>query len=268
MCNYLECMGRKMLSCNIGDVFGCFEVIELPVVKGEHSYVKVRCTKCQKIQELALSEIKNRPKQNCQYCRGMRHQLYDIPKQGEVFANWEVLGDVKKENRFIYIKCRCLICEHEQYVRKDQLIVTHKKCDNCKYKAAKEKSIRQLKIKERRRNQPFLTVFNHVCAEAAKRSIPVTITPQYIEQIYNQQNKCCAITGDLLPDIRKASVDRIDSSKPYEIDNIQIVTKQANLSKHVMTMEQLYEFCKKVIKHANQKPSTPLTKSEGSETNS
>lgn len=49
--------------------------------------------------------------------------------------------------------------------------------------------------------------------------------------------------------------------------NVQWVTYQANLSKHVMTMEQLYEFCRKVLNHANQQPSQPLTKLEGSETN-
>lgn len=35
-----------------------------------------------------------------------------------------------------------------------------------------------------------------------------------------------------------------------------------------MTMEQLYEFCNKVINHANQQPSASLTTCEGSETNS
>ena len=32
-------------------------------------------------------------------------------------------------------------------------------------------------------------------------------------------------------------------------------------------MEQLYDVCRKVLNHANQQPSTPLTKCEGSETN-
>ena len=63
------------------------------------------------------------------------------------------------------------------------------------------------------------------------------------------------------------SLDRIDSSKGYIEGNVQWVTYQANLNKHVMTMEQLYEFCRKVLNHANQQPSQPLTKLEGSETN-
>lgn len=67
--------------------------------------------------------------------------------------------------------------------------------------------------------------------------------------------------------IEEASLDRIDSSKGYIEGNVQWVTYQANLSKHVMTMKQLYEFCRKVLNHANQQPNQPLKKLEGSETN-
>lgn len=34
-----------------------------------------------------------------------------------------------------------------------------------------------------------------------------------------------------------------------------------------MTMEELYNFCRKVLNHANQQPSQGLTTLEGSETN-
>lgn len=147
-------------------------------------------------------------------------------------------------------------------------MLTSKKCEGCKYRADVEKSKHKQHVSNRKMNRPYLTLFNHVCREAAIRSILVTITPEYLEELFEKQHHCCAITGDYLPDIRKASVDRIDSSKPYEKDNVQIVTKQANISKHVMTMEQLYEFCRKVLNHANQQPSQPLIKLEGSETNS
>lgn len=51
------------------------------------------------------------------------------------------------------------------------------------------------------------------------------------------------------------------------LDNIQIVTKEINLAKHVLSQEDFINMCKKVVNHANQQPSTPLTKCEGSETN-
>lgn len=34
-----------------------------------------------------------------------------------------------------------------------------------------------------------------------------------------------------------------------------------------MSMNELYEFCQKVLNHANQQPSSKLTDGEGSETN-
>ena len=261
-------MGRKILSCNIGDIFGCFKVLSNPYILGEHSFVHVKCIYCGEEQDLTLSEIKNRLKQRCQYCRGEMRKTRPDPIQGEVYKNWKVLdGKVRSKGFWLY-KCECTICHHVQYIRKDQLFNKVKRCENCKYKAYEEQHRARVLKENIKRNQPYLTMFNHVCREAALRGILVTISPEYIEYIHNKQNKCCAITGDPIPDIRKASIDRIDSKKPYEEGNIQIVTKQANLSKHIMSMNELYEFCKKVLNHANQQPSTPLTKCEGSETNS
>lgn len=60
----------------------------------------------------------------------------------------------------------------------------------------------------------------------------------------------------------------IDSTKGYIEGNVQWVTTQANRCKHILSMSELYEFAQKVLNHANQQPSTPLTKCEGSETNS
>jgi hypothetical protein len=67
--------------------------------------------------------------------------------------------------------------------------------------------------------------------------------------------------------IEEASLDRIDSQGSYSEGNVQGVTYRANVSKHTMSMNELYEFCKKVLNYANQQPSQPLTKLEGSETN-
>lgn len=47
-----------------------------------------------------------------------------------------------------------------------------------------------------------------------------------------------------------------------------VTTKyQANVSKHIMSMNELYNFCTKVLNHANQQGSQPLKKLEPSETN-
>ena len=63
------------------------------------------------------------------------------------------------------------------------------------------------------------------------------------------------------------SIDRIDSSIGYIRTNVQIVTKQVNVCKHILTNDQFKEMCLQVVKYANQQPSTSLTTCEGSETN-
>lgn len=124
-----------MLTCEIGDIFGCFEVISEPKIIGEHSYVKVKCTCCENEQELAISEIKNRPKQHCKFCRGESKRKYPDPQIGEIYNNWEVIENLGKINRFLFYNCKCTICGEIIKIRKDQLIKSPKQCPGCKTKA-------------------------------------------------------------------------------------------------------------------------------------
>jgi hypothetical protein len=72
-------------------------------------------------------------------------------------------------------------------------------------------------------------------------------------EIWNSQNGKCRFTGvDLvLPHEEKykstshnykASIDRIDSSNPYTIDNIQFVSYSVNNLKHTMNESEVIEF--------------------------
>ena len=112
-----------------------------------------------------------------------------------------------------------------------------------------------------------LTEHTRLRRSAEKRGYTFEVSIEYLWNLFQEQKQICAITGDYIPNIKEASLDRIDSSKGYIEGNVQWVTYQSNLSKHVMTMGQLYEFCRKVLNHANQQPSQPLTKLKGSETN-
>lgn len=69
-----------------------------------------------------------------------------------------------------------------------------------------------------------------------------------------------------MPNIMRASLDRIDSSKGYIKGNVQWTTIDANIAKQDMKESDFIELCQKVVNHANQQPSLPLTKQEGSET--
>jgi hypothetical protein len=81
----------------------------------------------------------------------------------------------------------------------------------------------------------------------------VDISADELLLIWKKQNGKCAITGvDLiLPNNRKyrysnnnykASIDRIDSSQPYKIDNIQFLSATMNYLKNDMNQSDLDEF--------------------------
>jgi len=80
------------------------------------------------------------------------------------------------------------------------------------------------------------------------------ISLQDLEEVWNNQNGLCAYTklplilathSDLKKDIPKwnlASVDRIDSNKGYEKNNIQFVSRIINYAKNDMSHEEMIEF--------------------------
>lgn len=122
----------------------------------------------------------------------------------------------------------------------------------------------------------FLNSFKR---SAASRGIFYSedLTPEYLYKLLESQNFRCALSGykllpnDTLDDTKQnlnLSLDRIDSSKGYEVGNVQWVTKYVNWAKNDLSQEDFIHLCIAVAnKHANQQPSQPLTKLEGSETN-
>lgn len=107
------------------------------------------------------------------------------------------------------------------------------------------------------------TIPNYVWANltrgAKDRNLEVTITINDIWNLFIQQSKRCALTGWDVEFVRRkaattASVDRIDSSKGYTLDNIQIVHKKVNKLKMDFSENDFFAMCKAIannIKHKN-----------------
>lgn len=85
---------------------------------------------------------------------------------------------------------------------------------------------------------------------AENRNIAFNINYEMLVQLWHTQNGLCAITK--LPMLLKynslftASVDRIDSNKDYEINNIQLVCKAINLAKSDHTTQEILEFVRAI----------------------
>ncbi len=101
--------------------------------------------------------------------------------------------------------------------------------------------------------------WNDVVAGAKLRGLELTVTLQYVWELFLKQDRKCALSGVLLKfDNRKgkyqsASLDRIDSKKGYTTDNVQWVHKRINLMKHSMSDKMLMYWCAKVYEYNKDK---------------
>lgn len=98
------------------------------------------------------------------------------------------------------------------------------------------------------------TYWEQIQRGARDRGLEFTLTIEYIEQLFQEQDGRCALTGvDIsLPSGTgeyTASLDRIDSSKGYVEGNVQWTHKDINRLKMDYPEEQFLEYCRLVTIH-------------------
>lgn len=91
------------------------------------------------------------------------------------------------------------------------------------------------------------------------RNIKFEITIEQAWELFIKQNRRCALTGLPLTFPTKsrryntydgtASLDRIDSTKDYTIDNVQWVHKIVNLMKFDLNQDQFLRWCRRIVDH-------------------
>ena len=108
---------------------------------------------------------------------------------------------------------------------------------------------------------PYTALLTRARIGAVKRGIPFEITIEDIYEVAKRQNYRCAYTDwplafpgpkwytPSVPKPIRASVDRIDSSKGYTPDNIQIISLMANQAKNNFTEAEFRQFCAAVCTH-------------------
>ena len=105
-----------------------------------------------------------------------------------------------------------------------------------------------------------LGFFNRIRTGAKKRKITFDLTIEKLWLLYLRQNKKCIFTGENLdfPAYNKqkiggsASLDRIDSSKGYVVDNVQWVHKTVNFMKQRMSDDEFLGWCRKIASYRKQ----------------
>lgn len=101
--------------------------------------------------------------------------------------------------------------------------------------------------------------WNTIRVSAKKRKLKMSVSIKDVWQLFIKQNRMCALTG--VPIIFQskcevwdgtASLDRIDSTRGYTLDNIQWVHKVVNMMKQQVTQQEFIEWCQKIVDHACQ----------------
>jgi len=101
------------------------------------------------------------------------------------------------------------------------------------------------------------TYWENVKTGARNRRISFNLKIESVWELYLKQNKKCSLSGlDIGFEASKsnsASLDRIDSKKGYEIDNVQWVHKYINQMKWDMSQEHFIEMCKTITNYQKKK---------------
>lgn len=134
---------------------------------------------------------------------------------------------------------KCSGCNEEQaYTRKDHAKQSQLRDWQCKKCVAKSKGFSN--------NQPVgdkQRIYNKFSKSAKSRNISWNLT---LEEMFSKYEGKCALTGwdiDIKYYNETASLDRIDSSKGYELNNIQWVHNMVNMSKNKYTQEAFINMC-------------------------
>lgn len=91
-------------------------------------------------------------------------------------------------------------------------------------------------------------VYHRISSSAKNRNIELNVTREQLHNLLHKQNFKCALTGQSL-DWKTASLDRIDSTKAYDIDNIQWMLSEVNYMKRTSTQDRFIELCKLVAEN-------------------
>lgn len=103
------------------------------------------------------------------------------------------------------------------------------------------------------------TLMTYLKRKAKERALSFELTSEQLWDLFNKQGGCCALSGvplnletkiDQNNNIDRtnhtASLDRIDNSKPYTIDNVQWIHKVLNHMRRQYSVEDYVEWCRRV----------------------
>ncbi len=173
-----------------------------------------------------------------------------LVKKDVAFGKWIILSDEIdnvsrtgeiKDRYFCHARCECGL---ETKVEIYELVTGKRKsCHKCSGTRG-EKNARWSGYKE------FSgTKFNSIRSRAKNKNIEFNLTLEYLYNLFYEQDKKCAISGIAIKDINEASLDRVDNSLGYIVENVQWVFKAINIMRNGYTIDEFIFICKIVAEN-------------------
>lgn len=161
-----------------------------------------------------------------------------------------------------YVCNLCKVDKHElQFAKSDNKRGRRYECKEC-YRA-KRKNPEVMETSRQYENGYYQTQRGrlvHLYRNAKRRALltgkEIDIDTEFLEELWVKQNGCCAKTGNKFvletnglanKSPYNPSVDRIDNTKGYTKDNVQLVTYHYNIAKSTYTEEQLIQLAKDIL---------------------
>ena len=178
-------------------------------------------------------------------------------------TSYNLCGGSKKYRGHICHKCRAKTRKERHEIEKqDETLVEKARERSRKWRENDENRLRNSeyhKTWQKTTDTAYWSQkFNTIQSNCKTRGLEYDISRAYLQELYNEQNGKCGLTGRDMVMTRKdtrseerintCSVDRIDNSKGYIKGNIRLITLQANSAKWTGSDEDLLSFCRDVIR--------------------
>lgn len=239
---------------------GTWTVLYESIRKGKLWYWRCKCD-CGTQHDFQSSYIGTEKLTTCRKCKQLAIEE-TFKKQsneqiGKTYGTFTIIAygglTLSRSHRWL---CRCQ-CGKEQYFLSCALFRKGKrKATQCKlcYNKARE-------LSQQTQDEIPNRFWKRFCDQAARRNIEINLSKEELFELYLAQNKRCALTGEKLVFTKfranfnrytNASIDRIDSSKPYAQGNVQWVHKKVNLMKGSLSQLEFLTWCQRVVNGPSQ----------------
>lgn len=168
-----------------------------------------------------------------------------IDLEGKVFGNLCVVASSPSSAKHPKWKCQCSCGEIVYRTASDLRRPGNKMCWSCR-------NSKISKIKWKGHGEISGDFWDRTQRSATSRSLSFNISIEFAWNLFLKQKRLCALSGEELMFHRSdltqttASIDRIDSTIGYDVDNIQWVHKTVNNLKMDLPQNEFIKWCRRI----------------------